>query len=101
MGNVDEFNSEKDDNVVVNLSGIQSRREFHKRIREAIEVPEYYGNNLDSLYDVLSEAPSGRIILVKGTAEVDEKMSSYISKFRKLCQDACEENEGLTVDFMD
>lgn len=41
----------------INLDGRQmdSRRQLHQHLREAFGFPDYYGNNLDALSDILSE----------------------------------------------
>ncbi len=38
----------------INLSGVQTVREMHERIQSALSLPEYYGMNLDALWDCLT-----------------------------------------------
>lgn len=42
-------------NVDIDLKGAATREEFHERVRQTLPVPEWYGNNLDALYDVITE----------------------------------------------
>ena len=39
----------------VDMTGITDRRELHACIARCLPLPEWYGCNLDALYDVLSE----------------------------------------------
>ena len=43
----------------VDLSGVSDRKGLHDRIQEALPLPEYYGRNLDALYDALTEFGNG------------------------------------------
>lgn len=43
--------------VEIDLAGAATRKEFHERVRLALSLPDWYGNNLDALHDVLTEQP--------------------------------------------
>lgn len=43
--------------ITINLDEFNTNKEFHEWLKEQCEFPEYYGCNLDALYDVLSERP--------------------------------------------
>ena len=85
-------------NAEIDLAGIATVEEFHKRIRQGMPVPEYYGDNLDALYDLLSET-SGRI-LFKGAEAVDEDMTEYVDRMRGMCVDAQKGNPMLQIMFV-
>ena len=87
--------------ILLNLSGISSRSEFYERVREAIEVPDYFGDNLDALYDILTEISSETIIKVTGMDSTAPEMESYMKKFRELCEDICGENEFVKIIYVD
>lgn len=36
---------------------IQSKKDFYKKIGQVLDLPDYFGNNLDALHDVLAEYP--------------------------------------------
>ena len=61
----------------------------HEYIKEQLEFPDYYGNNLDALYDCLGEVYNKTIIIMH-SSEVDEKIIATFS-------DAAEENPYLTL----
>ena len=96
----DEEQGDKHDEeqgIILDLSGVASKDEFYARVRDALTVPDYFGNNLDALYDVLTEEFDGKTIIVKGMEDVAEDMRDYMKKFRKLCDDVCEENSAVKI----
>ena len=55
---------------IIDCARIHSREDLHAVFREALTFPEWYGNNLDALYDCLTEI-SGKVRLLDWeTAEV-------------------------------
>ena len=44
--------------VTLALARMQSIRQLHKYLRAELELPDYYGENLDALYDCLTEVAS-------------------------------------------
>lgn len=87
-----------------------SRRKFHEYIAEAMTFPEYYGYNLDALYDCLTDisVPTAvGIIMPEGVGEDWEeydgadqdryKAFRYLEKIRKTFADAEMGNPNLAV----
>ena len=40
--------------IFINLTGIVGKEALHALIKEAFNFPDYYGANLDALYDMLT-----------------------------------------------
>ena len=70
------------------LDGKLIKKEGHDYLKEALNLPDYYGKNLDALYDCLTEIEC-EIELVNA-GEVD---GDIIDTFR----DAADENQFLTI----
>ncbi len=41
--------------IIIEPERLNDRKSTHRYVREILDVPEYYGNNLDALNDILSE----------------------------------------------
>lgn len=61
---------------------ISSEQEFHKRLASAFSVSQYYGNNLNALWDLLSTDVERPIELVWNNSEYSEERMG--DSFRKI-----------------
>lgn len=84
--------------IHLNFSAIKSRKELHQYLREKLGLPEYYGENLDALYDLLTEAKERRAIRVEGLKEYNEYTQGYGDRVMRVFEDAQKVTEGLTVE---
>ena len=54
---------------VIDANFLQTKEEGHVYLKNLLELPEYYGNNLDALYDVISEWKDVQIEVLNLTEE--------------------------------
>ena len=82
--------------IVLEGEKMLSRREAHEHLAQQLALPDYYGRNLDALYDVLTEREGPtRIIIRHGNT-----LLSWLGDYGKaLIQDADRVNPGLEVLF--
>lgn len=71
------------------LFGEDLKENPHKYIKEALDFPDYYGENLDALFDCLTEL-SNKIIIIKDSSLLDDDL---IATFK----DASIENPDLKL----
>ena len=95
--------------VILDFSGCENRKQVHEYLKKVFAFPDYYGNNLDALYDLLGDiAEDTEIVFAEdedGTcceAVVDEtglvrsdEMVRYLKAARRVIEDAAELNEHL------
>ena len=84
----------------IDLSGVTARKELHKRLKEQLPMPEWYGCNLDALYDALTdpsfaEGEEARIEFC-GTQDLEQALPRYFRAFREMCR-AAQENSSLII----
>ena len=48
---------------VLDAEKMQTREEMHEYLKEVLEFPEYYGGNLDALYDCLTDMEDVEIVI--------------------------------------
>ena len=65
----------------------------HEYLQEMLELPDYYGKNLDALYDCLTSFPEMEIV-------VFEQESPYWRRVKKVFLQAAIENEKIKVTFI-
>ncbi|NFP90979.1 barstar family protein [Clostridium sporogenes] len=79
-------------NIIIDGSKINDKNQFHEYIKEIMELPEYYGENLDALWDCIT----GWIILpvkIEWTnyAVSKERLGDYVDKILETFKEAEEE----------
>ena len=79
--------------VALDAMRLQRKGEAHKYLREALNFPEYYGENLDALHDCLTELDDVSIEFVNS----DKVSGSYFARVLEVFRDSAEENQGLKV----
>ena len=82
---------------LLDLSGISNRQQFHEELAAQLQLPDWYGNNLDALYDCLTEYT--RRITVVGWEDTEKTLEDYFQSFRRVCMDAMDANPQLDVVF--
>ena len=75
---------------ILNGAALSGRDSAHDEIVRALPMPEYYGRNLDALWDVVS-CMEGEILLENAAA-----ISGYGEKILSLLQEAADENPRLS-----
>ena len=80
---------------IIDCSCIHTEEDLHRIFREALSFPEWYGSNLDALYDCLTEI-SGKVRLLNWeTAE--SRLGAYGRKAKKVIAAAALHNTGLDL----
>ncbi|MBQ6312079.1 MAG: barstar family protein [Lachnospiraceae bacterium] len=94
-------NSMEEREFIIDLEGAGSEEEVQERIEEALPLPEYYGENLDALYDVLTEYGNGWHIRVLNTDDVDDDVRRYVDDMMGVFEDASAVVDDLKVEIGD
>ena len=68
--------------------------QVHDYLKEMLEFPEYYGKNLDALYDCLTDLADVEI-----TITVPEEDGAIFQKVLRVFKSADRENENLKLIF--
>ena len=80
---------------IIDCNQIHSKDDLHRIFRESLSFPEWYGDNLDALYDCLCEI-SGKVRLLDWeTAEA--RLGAYGQKAKKVIATAALHNTNLNL----
>ena len=83
-------------NITLDCEKLFKRKEAHLYLAELFGFPEYYGKNLDALYDCLTELGECSIAL-KGTEILDQD-DYYGIKVIRVLKEAVQANPRLKLE---
>ncbi|MBE5957860.1 MAG: hypothetical protein E7254_03230 [Lachnospiraceae bacterium] len=71
----------------IDLKNVASTYDLHEAIKETLDLPSYYGENLDALYDVLEEMSSDVTINFVNCADAYDSIEKYMEALEEMCQE--------------
>ena len=77
---------------------IPDKEALHAALAEQLEFPDYYGRNLDALYDVLSTVSEPCHIALEDPAAFVH-LGDYFRRFVRVLTDVCVDNSAVSVSF--
>ena len=83
--------------IILDGEKVKSRRGLHKYLQRAFGFPDYYGRNLDALYDCLTDLHEDVELEITHSSTLAERLGSYSERLFAVLQRAGQENEHLTV----
>ena len=86
--------------VTLALARMQSIRQLHKYLRAELELPDYYGENLDALYDCLTEDCAPVILKIPHAVAAVSELDWYGERLHTVVQDADSANPNLQVELI-
>ena len=83
--------------IILDIEKMRSLPMLHKYLHTALALPEYYGANLDALYDCLTEITESTELVVPKKVADEAYLGWYGQQFLQMLEDAAAENEALRV----
>jgi len=75
------------------------RRTAHEYIAKMLSFPEYYGHNLDALYDMLTDIAKPSAIVIKHSELLKSQLgASYGKLLLEVLKDSAAENDLLKLE---
>lgn len=81
----------------LHLQGIADKAALHDRLTQLLDLPDYYGRNLDALYDILTERGEQTVLWVYPDEDADARLGGYLSALLDTLQDAAAENPAFSL----
>ena len=82
--------------IVLDGRRMTDRETAHLYLKRKLELPEYYGKNLDALYDCLCEM-TGVQIIVTYVPEMKDNLRRYADNILNVLEAAAEKNRKIDV----
>ena len=86
--------------IVIDFSECKYPLDLHNEIREKLELPEWYGNNSDALWDMLTgfiETPVNITVIFKPETQAAENLRESVLKIIETFKEASEEDEEIIL----
>ena len=83
--------------ILVDGAGIRNMYQFHRALQSAFGFPEWYGCNLDALYDCLTDIQEETWLYILNTPSLYEELGDGFDRFVHVFLDACEARPCLNL----
>ena len=82
--------------IVFDFKKIKNKKDFYNELAEKVQLPEYFGNNLDALWDIIT---SGEIDLPTEVIFInfDNRKNKFFVSLEELFKDAEKETDKKIV----
>ena len=83
----------------IDLKNAKTRAELYDRLEKVLPLPDYFGRNLDALYDCLSEITEETSIKILDGECREYEIERYIRRLKRMFEGLAEENPNVRVSF--
>lgn len=80
--------------ILIDGKKIDSREQLFETVKEQLQSQNLHGNNLDALYDVLTDYIEPVKAEVTNLEDFREKLGEYADRFMRMLQDIEEQREA-------
>ena len=74
--------------VILDGRRFTDRAAAHDYLKSALELPEWYGRNLDALADCLSEVHQPICLVLENIQALEDNLGDYAHRFLRVLEDA-------------
>ncbi|MBQ2545097.1 MAG: barstar family protein [Clostridia bacterium] len=87
--------------VILNGAAVTDRKTLYDALEAHLELPDYFGRNLDALHDVLGDllAAQPLTLEIEGTETLLRTLGRYGEAFLHMLDDTAKENKSLRLTF--
>lgn len=83
--------------LILDGEAIASKEMLHKVIAAQLRLPEWYGNNLDALYDCLTDYQEPLDVILLRYDALQETLGNYATRLQQVLRDAAGENGRIAI----
>lgn len=79
--------------IRIDCTGIENKQQMHRKLKEKLNFPGWYGGNLDALMDCLTSMRVDTAVTLEGFSTLGDWKDGFAETF----SDAMEENPHLKI----
>ncbi len=83
----------------INCAKFETIQDFYAVIAKKLSFPDWFGKNLDALYDLLGDVGRKTKLIIRGFDGFEEKIGEKGEALKGVLEDAAAENPSLEVVF--
>ena len=83
--------------ITIDCGAMETKADFHTALASALAFPAHYGNNLDALYDCLTEIGQDTCLILQDWHHAEYHLGDYSGKAVYVFHYAIRENPHLRV----
>jgi len=82
--------------IYIGIENARTMDDIYGIFEEALDMPEYFGRNLDALHDCLCEVSKELCIVLADSEKLSEQIPKY-KAFLRMLKDTTEENPSVYI----
>lgn len=86
--------------MIIDGNMIQSKDHLHDILARELELPDYYGCNLDALHDCLTDLRADTVISVVNCSQMSAELQQYTERLLRVLGDSAEENPHIHLNIL-
>ena len=83
--------------AIIEGAAVGSMDRLHRLLAEQLDFPDWYGGNLDALYDCLTDLTEETTVILFHSQALAETLGTAYTRFCRVLTDAAAENPRLDI----
>ena len=83
--------------LVLDGSTITDRQTLHQALAQTLSLPDWYGGNLDALFDALTSLPEETLLVLRHWDVLEQTLGPYAQRLLRVLKNAEAETNRLTL----
>lgn len=84
-------------NIILDGKHMTNKEKTHEYLKKELDLPEYYGNNLDALWDVLMDIDCDLNINLINLNIIVNNLGDYGNSLIEVFEDASKSNDNIKL----
>lgn len=82
---------------IIDCAALATPKEFHAALKQALNLPEWYGGNLDAMHDCLTEIGVPTKLILDNFSQLRSALGEFAGKVMFVLHVCTEENPNLEI----